>query len=234
MSFYSEICQNYDQIFPLKQVTLNFLSKELDDHSHLLDVACATGSYSFELSKQGHKVLGIDLDEGMIKMAQAKYPKIPFEVRNMLHINEIEEEFDQIFCIGNSLVHLGSLEEIKDFFIKSHQRLKSNGLIKIQIINYDRILDQGIKELPTITTDHLSFIRKYELSKDQRFVSFNTELITKEERYENSVKLLTLNKHEVETLLKETNYKDIEFFANFKGDPYDKGAIPLIFCAKKA
>src|SRR5690606_13304701 len=67
----------------------------------LLDVACGTGVHAGLLSKH-YQVEGLDLDAGMLKAAQKKYPKIRFHQGNMISFG-LERRFDAITCLFSSI-----------------------------------------------------------------------------------------------------------------------------------
>src|SRR5690606_1972810 len=98
---------------------------------------------------------GVDLDLAMVEAAQAKakanklnYTVIQGDMQSLDSI--LFEKFDALICIGNSLVHLIGKEEILKALRGFYSRLHSKGMAIIQIINYDRIIEQNIDALPTI------------------------------------------------------------------------------------
>lgn len=163
MSFYESIADYYEKIFPLNKAQLDFVKNSFEETSSLsaLDIGCGIGSLSFELSKLFREVTAIDLDASMLEKAKKKHGKnIHFQKLNMLGIEKEfgREAFDAILCFGNTLVHLDGSDEIFDFFKQSKRVLKKNGKLLFQIIQYDRIIDQNIKGLPTIENNEIKLI----------------------------------------------------------------------------
>ncbi|GAA0303212.1 SAM-dependent methyltransferase [Gracilibacillus halotolerans] len=68
----------------------------------ILDLGCGTGDLTYEISKTGVKVTGMDASPQMIKKAQQKYADIPFIVGNGEDFY-IEETFDAVF--SNAALH---------------------------------------------------------------------------------------------------------------------------------
>lgn len=233
MEFYHSISKHYDEIFPLNPVMLSFISENLNEHSRILDVACATGNYSAQLKQAGHTVTGIDLDKEMISIAKQKNRSIDFLNMNMLEIDSFSSTFDLIFCIGNSLVHLESLEQVNLFIQKTYQQLNPNGMIKIQIIDYENIIRNSTKALPLIKTPSLEFIRNYKLVDDNRYVLFETELTVGEQKISNRVKLLTLTKNELESSLQRVGFSNINFYGNANKKERTDSSLPLVVSATK-
>jgi ubiquinone/menaquinone biosynthesis C-methylase UbiE len=182
VGFYDELSRYYDVIFPTDSDTLKFLTKNLMSGSRVLDIACGTGDYSIEISKKGHKVDGFDLNEDMINMAvkKSKGLGVHFFVGDMTKLKEISDGnvYDLVFCIGNSIVHLNSICEIKDVIKDSFDILNPNGELIIQTVNFDRILNRNIKSLPFIEREKgkIKFYRNYEYISEKNIINFNTYL----------------------------------------------------------
>jgi glycine/sarcosine N-methyltransferase len=233
MEFYSEISQAYDQIFPFNADKFSFLSEDLSASGSVLDVACATGGYSKNFFEKGFSVTGIDLDSPMIELAKMRYAGISFLAMNMLDIDTIEGDFNCIFCIGNSLVHLPDIESVELFLQKAFHKLSELGFLKLQIINYDRIVHNRITSLPTIKGKNFTFTRNYRLVKNDRYVEFNTILTQGKKVMKNSVRLLTLRKLELTNLLKKAGFTAINHFGSFQSTQFIDDSIPLIITAQK-
>jgi len=231
MSFYDQISRYYDDIFPLNEQKLLFLKKSFQNKNTLLDIACATGAYVNKLTIQGFDVTGIDLDDNMIKIAKIKYPLNNFLVMDMMDIDQLEM-YDGIYCIGNSLVHLRNEEQITKAISVMFNDLNLNGVLVLQIINYDRIINQNINHLPTIKNEKIEFIRNYE--SDKEIIKFNTELKVNNKKYFNSVNLYPLRKSALVTILETAGFRNIECFNGFQEKPFDEeNSMALVVKAVK-
>ncbi|MGL6173889.1 MAG: class I SAM-dependent methyltransferase [Cellulosilyticaceae bacterium] len=230
MKFYQELSKYYDQIFPMRKEQLEFLKEIIGSNpSSVIDIACGNGVYAIELAKIGHKVLGIDLSLGMIQKAyeQAKEEKINLELRacSMLEVDEVvSEPYEMGFCIGNSLVHLRTIQEIQSFFNLLYGVLKPKGKIVIQIINYNRILEKGITELPTLTDSDskLVFNRNYRIDEKAQSIEFKTFLKVDDQAFENSVQLIPLKKEQLVELLNLEGFDVQAVYGSFKKEIYDQ------------
>ncbi|MFW5972104.1 MAG: class I SAM-dependent methyltransferase [Bacillota bacterium] len=244
ISFYDKFSTYYDDIFPLNKEKLEFLSNIFSRNNafRILDIGTGTGSYAVELARRGFKLTGIDLDFSMIKIAEGKVENgldVNFEIIDMLRIDEFfENDFDGIYIIGNVLVHLASREEIKKFLKKTLDIMQDNGVLIIQIINYDRIIDQKVGGLSTIVNEDkgVSFERNYKLYNNGKKINFNTVLKIKDndkqDTYENNVSLIPLRSAELVSFLKDAGYKNIDLYGNLNGKPFEvDSSIPCIAVA---
>ena len=239
MGFYKSIAEHYDQIFPFNKAQLNFVLQSLKNPKGLsvLDIGCGTGNLSFELAKHFNEVIAIDLDEAMLEKARQKSTdRIQFLNKDMLIIEKEfgQNTFDAVICFGNTLVHLDGPESILDFFIQSRKILKNNGKLLLQTINYDRIIEQEIKGLPTIENDKIMFVRNYRLHTDQKTIDFETILTVKDSGQQiiNAIRLYPLRNVELINLLMQAGFKDIFFYKNFNRDVITGESIPLVVEAR--
>ena len=237
--FYESIAKVYDYIFPKNRKQLEFIEsiEKIENKEKILDIGCATGNLTELLGERTENVIGIDLDGEFIKEAKLKNPRLIFENMNMLEIDKSFEEnsFDRIVSFGNTLVHLDNIGEIKVFFEKVYKLLKKEGYFIVQIINYDRVIDKNMKSLPTIDNEKIEFIRDYNYHFNTGKVDFITKLTIKEEKIEikNNIKLLAIRKNEIEKILLDLKFKNIEFYGSFIGEKLSENSEALIFKAQK-
>lgn len=71
----------------------------------VLDAGCGTGRVAIELSRRGHLVVGVDVDEAMLETARAKAPELSW-VRGDLADPHLEfgQTFDVVVMAGNVLI----------------------------------------------------------------------------------------------------------------------------------
>ena len=242
MAFYESIAEHYDHIFPLNPAQVDFVLGCLEDQDkkRILDVGCGTGNLCIALGPHFKEVIGIDPDEEMLGRAMAKlsgHREEPiFQKGGMLDLLSHKEwqGVDAVLCFGNTLVHLGSEEEILDFLVQAKQLLIPGGNLIIQIINYDRIFKQNIDGLPTIENDEIKFVRNYHYTEAENSLDFETILTLKKSGkvIRNNVQLFPIRSEQLLTLLKKAGFIDILFYGNFKKEAFSIDSIPLVIEAR--
>lgn len=256
--FYEALSATYDSLFPLEPTILNFLKKAFEGHSRILDVACGTGTYTLPLLEEGKQIMGVDLDPAMIQKAREKLtiqfsPQEPlpdpegtphdnrrerleepfqrFLVEDMRTLFSFAEgSFEGIYCIGNSLVHLETLEEIQQTLHRFAQLLEPGGILLVQIVNFDRVTFQSEPQhlLPSIRGDGVEFSRKYTPGPDPDHVFFETELRAERKTLKNSILLYRLTSGEVRRALQNAGFADLRWYGSYEGTAYDPSSSFLL------
>ena len=240
MGFYEQIAPYYDYIFPADREQLEFIKESAGEQpKKLLDIACGTGAYAINLAQAGFDIWATDIDAEMVRLAGKRaferHASIKVLVSDMLRLDKyISDKFDCVYCIGNSIVHLGSREAILAAVIQMKERLNTDGSLLLQIINFDRILEKGITALPSIINSDmkLEFYRNYSSDPDTGLIHFDTVLIVKndiqEKRYVNRINLFPLVASELKSILKSAGFSKISFYGGFNKEVYIAGESFLL------
>ncbi len=119
----------------------------------VLDLGSGTGEHVRFLASQGFHAVGVDRSEEQIGQArdyEDEYP--PFGPR-FLHgdFRELarltDRRFGAALCLGNVLPHVED-EALAETLAAVAARLLPGGRLVVQILNYERILAEGVRYLP--------------------------------------------------------------------------------------
>jgi len=125
----------------------------------VLDCACGTGNQAIALATAGYTVTGSDISSGMLRIAQEKAARYQMDARflqaDFCRLEEaLTERFDAVICMTNSLSHLISEADIAMALGSMYRRLKENGIVLIELFNYDGLLEKQPRWLPLKTGQH--------------------------------------------------------------------------------
>ncbi len=236
--FYDILAKFYDIIFPKNLTIYKFLDNYvINQPSNILDIACGTGQYSIAFAQKGHNVYGIDNNKNMIESAINKAQLasiiVTFDIFDMMQLNLYNIQiFDFIFCIGNSIAHIKSIDELNNFFTNIYNKLKVNGYFVVHIINYQNknIFDKNF--FPIISRENLQFIRWYEPSDNSGEIIFKAKLIHENKEYSISNILLMLDVKQIYNYL-QMKFSKVELFGDYNYSPYDINSNSAIFVCQK-
>lgn len=105
--------------------------------NNIIDIGCGDGKITSLLSKKTN-VIGLDLNEAMIKLAKKEYPNINFIIKNINEIN-YHDEFDLVF----SSCCLQWLSDQKQALINIKNSLIIKGQLLIVIPGKDNLFPLG-------------------------------------------------------------------------------------------
>jgi len=236
MDFYRALSKHYDEIFPLKGPQKTFLHDYLQQKSltSVLDIGCGTGTFALETSQTGVRVQGVDLSDEMVRISKKKALEMKstatFSIADMRDLSSINEEFDGVFCLGNTLAHVSGEIELKEVLAQFGE--KGTHLL-LQTVNYDRILAKQVQELPIIKTSHLTFYRHYTYRSDG-LLDFTMKIeFPDTKQVVSGVNLLFPIKCDIlKKALLETGWEVSGLWGNFDKEPWTEDSPATVLSAK--
>lgn len=211
----------------------------------VLDVACGTGMHAILFADWGYDVIGADLSEEMLRKANANAGKSRANLRFVrAGFGELGEKIgrkaDVVTCLGNSLPHLLSADELSRAIHDIYSILNPGGLFITQNRNYDRVWHKKERFMPleatTIDGKELLFFRLLDFYEDT--IGFNIITFTKEKgnwSYTvNATRHRPVLKSELERTLLEAGFIDLQFLGDYQGAAFDVAeSTDLIVIASK-
>jgi SAM-dependent methyltransferase len=113
----------------------------------VLELACGTGSVLKQLWTY-YEVTGVDLSEEMLEVAAEKLPGVPLFRGDMRSVH-LEERFDVVLCVYDSINHLLRFEDWKEVFACAREHLDRGGILVFDINTKRRLA--GFAEGPSST-----------------------------------------------------------------------------------
>lgn len=234
---------------PFLEQVLNSIPTPEGGKLNLLDTACGTGMHAIALAQRGYEVAGSDLSSKMIAQARQNADRAGVQVRfETIGFGEQtvvfgEKRFDAVFCLGNSLPHLLTEDDVLRTLTDFFNLLRSPGVLLIQNRNFDRVLQTRQREMePQSVCEgdrEWIFIRFYDFLADG-LIRFNFLTLSRqsnqpwEQKWQSSL-LRPLIATELDKLLKEVGFSSIKFLGNLAREPFDPDLSPnLVGVAYKA
>jgi len=194
-----------------------------------LDAGCGTGFHSILLTRLGVSVTAVDISSRMLGELACHIAGLGLDIRTVqAHFVDLPARvtgpFDALFCMGNTLAHLLTKQDLRAALAAFVKLLTPGGILFVQVLNYDRILRtrpeiQSVKE-----TDRGTFTRSYEYPGDT--IRFTIRMapaargVSSEERVQ-SVNLRPVLSTEFVSLLAETGFDDVHTFGSVAMEEYE-------------
>lgn len=113
----------------------------------VLELGCGTGSILKGL-QDSYEVSGLDLSRKMLSIARKKVPHAKLSRQDMVDF-KIDERFDAVFCVYDSINHVRRFSDWKKVFARVHHHLSPGGCF-IFDINTQRKLERHIAQPPWV------------------------------------------------------------------------------------
>lgn len=236
--FYKILAPVYHRVFPVEGKD-TFLSQCFKSESKLLDIGCSDGRVAANLIQlnRGFHITAIDLSEDLIEVAKKVNQNHPTEVEirlmNMLDIHQYfgAESFDGVYCIGNTLVHLRDDTEVRRAIKGMYDVLKTDGVLVLQILNYEKILREKPETLPLIENNFVRFERAYTYEMHQ--IVFSSKLVVDENVQGASTILYPIKPDALASILSDIGFSGVTFYSGFNFLAFDENKLPLVIVAHK-
>lgn len=215
---------------------VNFLTKhaQLDRPLEILDLACGHGRHANALAQLGHRMTGIDITEGFLKIAKEDAAKLNVSV-NYLHqdMRELnyDNAFDRIFALFTAIGYFDE-EQNEKVFRNIYKALKPNGIFCFDSHNRDTFLTycqpaSVIEKENNFMIDQNCFDTLTGRSETKRTVIYNQSI--RSFRY--SVRFY--NPTEIIKLFKQIGFSAVEFYDNWETKPLGQGSKRMVVVARK-
>jgi ubiquinone/menaquinone biosynthesis C-methylase UbiE len=98
----------------------------------ILDVACGTGEHAMRLARDHHfEVDGLDLDEGLLRVARRKHPAGTFFHADMSDF-AIAKQYDVVICLFSAIGYLVTLERTQRALDAFRRHLRPQGVAIVE------------------------------------------------------------------------------------------------------
>lgn len=240
MTFYERLSKYYDVIFKTGDAQMELIQSVVEPGKRILDIGCGTGTYSIPLAKLGYQMVALDYDQSMVDKLRGKAEAFGLHIesfaRDMMGLDDlIEDAYDGILCIGNTLPHLEDMNQVEAFLKIVNKKLSDDGVFIIQTVNYDRVYKNDVTKLPLIERPEngVVFDRSYEMLDEGKIKFIGKLSMPDGTESESSTTLLGIRLEMLETALKNAGYTDVKAYGSFKKDEWSDETFATVVVAKK-
>jgi SAM-dependent methyltransferase len=200
----------------------------LPNNAKVLDLACGKGRHSIYLNQLGFTVLGVDLSENSIEVANKNANEtLHFEVHDMRE--PVGDKFDAVFNLFTSFGYFDKDEDNLKTLIAINENLSEYGFAVIDFMNVTFVLDNLVAE-ETKTVDSIDFQLKRYLLDGYIIKEIDFEDQGQKFHYTEKVRALTLE--DVSQMMEEAVIYLLDTFGDYKLKKYhnkDSERLIMIF-----
>jgi ubiquinone/menaquinone biosynthesis C-methylase UbiE len=183
---YKKFARYYDQIYAKIDYPKEseFIKWAVENHktsqgNKLLDMACGTGRHA-HLLKEHFKVVGVDINPEMLKIAREKLPDVEFIKGDMKNL-DLNETFDVIICMFSAMNYNTTLEELKVTLKNFYNHLHAGGVLIFDLgINKENWIE-GLVSVDTVVDENLKIARICQSQMEDGIFDANFVFLIKED-----------------------------------------------------
>ena len=230
-NFFEIIASDYDEMIPFSEAVerkkKSFSKIIKPGMKTAIDLGCGTGSDSVALALLGLKVTAFDPSLEMLKYALANAQKegveINFEKSTIDEIpRNLNNKYDLVVSMGNTFTNVKH-KSFNDSIQKCYDILNEQGLLIIQVLNYEKIISEGKRIVNIKEGSKNYFIRFYDFIGGE--IVFNVLIFNKFNPNANKLFSTKIYPHladDFESELEKTGFDSISFYADLESTKFDK------------
>lgn len=230
---------NYQEI---AQKINNIVNEYFPDANYLVDLACGTGTLSEELTKLGFNVLGVDISQEMLSIAQDKKVNSGLSMQyvfgDMTSWLLTENRADVIVCMLDSLNHLDNFDEIKKTFYNAYNSLTNGGLFIFDMntpYKHKHVLSDNAF---VFDEDNVYCVWQNEYNSEDNRVDIFLDFFEKTtdnnyNRYQEDFSEIACESFAVKEFAKGTGFEYLESFDDFSDNKANEKSERILYVLKK-
>lgn len=235
MDFYDDLADQYNEMTDLDSRAENIRGfikriKERYQPKSALDVACGTGMHAVVMSQMDIHAVGADLSPAMLEkakeLAHEKDVQIQWINTPMQDLPaHLDEKFDLILCLGNSIPHLLTPDDLSTTISGCAQLLNPKGALLIQLLNYHKILKAKERIVAITRSGDTEYIRFYDFLPE--LIQFNLLTINSQNQHKlTSTPLFPYTAATLTNSLRQHNFATINTYADLNFNRFDEDESP--------
>jgi 2-polyprenyl-3-methyl-5-hydroxy-6-metoxy-1,4-benzoquinol methylase len=247
MDFYDSLAQQYDQLTAAasRQATADaFVGRLLAQRpiERAVDVACGTGLFALAMARRGVRTTGIDISSGMLRQARQAADSQGLQVNWLAAPMQqlpaaAAGPFDAVLCMGNSLPHLLSADDLAVTLAGFAKVLAPGGLAAMHLLNYRRVLQRRERIVGIQAAGETTFVRFYDFGGGEMLTFSILELRRRGSDFDytlHSANLRPWLAGDVASAARNAGMGQVTFFGGLDMGPFDadQSDTVLIMAAK--
>lgn len=122
-----------------------------------IDLGCGNGIQSYALAKLGFNVIAIDFNQQLLSDLNERIDNLPITIHETDILNfedRIENQVELICCMGDTISHFNSIDEIRKIISKIYLKLTVMGKVVLSFRDYSVALNNENRFIPVKSDDH--------------------------------------------------------------------------------
>ena len=230
---YDNLAQSYDLMISWQSRLRRekpFLTSIFKQHGvrRILDTACGTGMHAIAFHDWGYHVTAADLNGKMIETAIKNSGDRKIQFKKAGFTDDVGGMFDAVTCLGNSLPHVLTDEDLEKSLASMYNALLPGGVLIVHGNNYDRILARRERFMPLaqrkVGGREYLFLRIFDFHGDT--LTFNVITLVNQagewRMFPDSSTHRALTRDLLVGMIEKVGFVNLQVSGSFGGEAFDK------------
>ncbi|MBR4631238.1 MAG: hypothetical protein IKO57_12500 [Treponema sp.] len=237
MEILENICEYYDELFPIADGQKDFFRKAsvlYNKPVKFLSVNCGTGLFEHQLATQGANVTAIENEQELLESANRRR-RTQVMMLNFFKMNTLEmgrflgKGFFNIASILNGrLIFISDDILLEKFFFDIKQLLSDDGMLVLSVPNFEKFKTPNFT-LPKRQSIRSSLTTKVSRnSNDEPILYQNLETGNGRIVHVTEAKINLLTRDKISEVAKKSGFSEIMFFSDFKESDFSENSDNLV------
>ncbi|UCC81057.1 MAG: class I SAM-dependent methyltransferase [Candidatus Zixiibacteriota bacterium] len=204
----------------------------------IADFGCGTGSVAIGLALEGYRVAGVDISKDMLRIAGLKARKLKtdaqFKQGDITGI-DLKSKFDLILSLGNTVPLIYRLNDARKAFRNFARHLNPGGVLIIQQLNYDKILNEKPRTFAIDRIENQLRIKQYNYVRN--LINFTVTIVDHSYAPPNiertRARLRPWKKNDLVSELRAAGFYKFSAFGDYKKSRFGPKSNDLILIGKR-
>jgi ubiquinone/menaquinone biosynthesis C-methylase UbiE len=201
--------------------------------ARVLDVACGDGRLALELARRGFRVTGVDISEEFLAAGRQSAGDQGLAVEwRQSDMRDLpwKAEFDGAFCGGSSFGFLGDAGD-RDFIRAVARTLKPGARFAIDAVKAAEVIAPHFRAKHAMEVQGIRFEAENHYDPAAGWMESRYTLTRGDRSEARLARHRIYTYREVETMLEEAGFQEIQGLGSLAGEPFEPGSTRLIVVA---
>lgn len=207
----------------------------LQKNEQVLDLGCGTGRHCIEMASRGFEVTGIDITTPFLEIAAENTRKQNLSVRYIHQDMRTFCEPSSFDLIINMFTSFGYFENKQDDITVLEQcfsSLRPGGRLMLEMLGKE-VIAARFKPRELLEYDGYSVLVENNISDNWSWLQCKWKVIKDNQIQELGYAHRLYAATEIKQLLEQTGFRNVQFYGDLTGNPYDHTARAMLAIAQK-
>lgn len=206
----------------------------------IIDLACGTGNITIPLAQKGYDMVGIDISQDMLTIAEQKARKGLVKVQWLCQDIKNLQGFgnkDGVICACDGMNYILNNEDLRDIFSRVYHSLKEEGIFTFDMNSKYKIEEILAEQTFAYSGEDVSYIWENFYDEQQHIIDFELSFFVKDggnyKRFDEIHQQKAYSIEEIINLLKKVGFTYVEYYEAFTFHKPSSNSERIQYVAKK-